>query len=259
LRLALQRWQFLTVGALEGDGLTWAGILALVLAGLGAAAALRLPAGRAAVVGAVLGIGGAEAFMAATDHWSSGRYDSVGWLFLPVLIGLGITRLWTAPRVRPLALLLLAALLVGQGLGLTRYARIGRADWDRVAEAVRRARRPGEPVLAENDWTRICLGYYLQGPDFQTRTGEDGAPLLVGAGPRRLRQLWPADRPALLVLAGIPRQQALRRWARPFPVVARFPRSQARLFRLTPEVRQRLFNSGVRAAGPARKLLQSGS
>jgi hypothetical protein len=257
-RLALQRWQFLTVGAMEGDALTWAGVLALVLAILGAAAALRSPAGRAAVVGAVLGIGGAEIFMAATDHWSSGRYDAVGWLFLPVLIGLGIARLSTPP-VRPLAVLLLAALLVGEGLGLMRYSRVGRPDWDRVADTVRQAHRPGEPVLAENEWTRICLGYYLQGPDFLKRQGEDGAPVTVGAGPRRLRQLWPADRRAVLVVAGIPRQQPLRRWARAFPVAGRFPRSQARVFLLTQEVRQRLFDSGVRAAGPARKLLGSGS
>ena len=254
-RLALQRWQFLTVGAMEGDGLTWAGILALGLALLGVAAALRSPAGRAAVVGAVLGIGGAEIFFAATDHWSSGRYDAVGWLFLPVLIGLGIARLSAVPRLRPLALLFLAALLAGEGLGLARYARVGRPDWDRVAETVRQARRPGEPVLAENEWTRICLGYYLQGPDFQKRQGEDGAPVTVGAGPRRLRQLWPADRRAVLVVAGIPRQQPLRRWARAFPVAGRSPRSQARVFLLTPEVRQRLFDSGMRAAGPARWVL----
>ncbi len=258
-RLAFQRWQFLTVGAMEGDGLTWAGVLALVLAILGTTAALRSPAGRAAVVGAVVGIAGSEAFFAATDHWSSGRYDAVGWLFLPVLTGLGIARIWTAPRIRPLAVIVLAALLMGEGLGLVRYARVGRPDWDRVAAAVRQARRPGEPLLAENEWTRICLGYYLQGPDFLHRQGEDGAPVTVGAGPRRLRQLWPADRRAVLVVAGIPRQPQLRRWARAFPVAGRFPRSRARVFLLTPEVRQRLFDSGVRAAGPARKLLGNGS
>jgi hypothetical protein len=204
------------------------------------------------VAGAVLGIAVPEAVLAAAGHWSNGRYDAAGWLFLPVLIGLGIARLGALPHSRLPAMVLLAALLLGEVSGLARYARNGRPDWDRVAETVRRLRGPGEPVFAENDWTRISLAYYLQGRDWEDRTGEDGAPVAVSGGPRLLRRLWPADRPALLVVSGFPKQLQLRRWARAFPVAARFPRCQARVFRLTPEMRQRLFDSGNRAAGPDR-------
>lgn len=247
----LGRWQFLTAGSVEGERLTWAGALALLLALAGAGWALRSPAGRAAVAGAVLGIAVPEAALAAAGHWSNGRYDAAGWLFLPVLIGLGIARLGALPHGRLPAMALLAALLVGEASGLARYARNGRPDWNRVAETVRRLRRPGEPVFAENDWTRISLAYYLQGRDWEDRTGEDGAPVAVSGGPRLLRRLWLADRSALLVVSGFPKQLQLRRWARAFPVAGRFPRCQARVFRLTPEIRRRLFDSGIRAAGPA--------
>jgi 4-amino-4-deoxy-L-arabinose transferase-like glycosyltransferase len=248
---ALIRWQFLTVGGMEGERLTWAAALALGLALVGAVAALRYRAGRAAVAGAIVGIVGVEAFYLAVDHWTRGRYNAMGWLFLPVLIGLGIARIGAFRSTRPLAAALLAALLLGELAGLARYARVGRADWDRVADAVRQIRRPGETVLTENAWTRISLAYYLQGRDFPRRTREDGAPVAVEDGPHRLRQLWPADRPALLVISSQPRYRQLRRWAQAFPVVARFPRSDARIYFLAPETRQRLFASGIKAAGPA--------
>jgi 4-amino-4-deoxy-L-arabinose transferase-like glycosyltransferase len=262
-RLLAERWEFLTVAGVEGDRLTWAGLLALALAALGLAALAVVGTGgagapeapraaaRAALLGLLVGAVGVERFLLADHHWTAGRYDAVGWLFLPPLLGAGVGLLWRRRALRPLAAAALAALLAGEVAGLARYARIGRPDWDRVARDVRRAHRPGEPVLVENDWTRISLAYYLQGRDFERRRGEELAPVEAKGGPAGLAALWPADRGAALVLAASPKRRDLRAWAWSFPLLGRYPRSmEARAHRLTPEIRQRLFASGQGAAGP---------
>jgi hypothetical protein len=150
--------------------------------------------------------------------------------------------------VAPAAAVLLAALLGGELIGLARYARRGRPDWDRLADVVRAARRPGEPVLVENEWTRISLGYYLQGRDVLRRTAGDGVPRVVEGDLDGLLRQWPADRRAILALGAYPQQRALRGWARQLPALARSRRAQARLVLLTPQLRQRLLAAGGGAA-----------
>lgn len=246
-----ERWQFLTVGGVEGDGATWAAGLALALAAVGAAAAWRKTAGRAALAGALAGTLGVEVVLLRLGHWSNGRYDMLGWLFLPVLMGVGFGVLWRWRRRwgRGVAVAVLAALTVGEAAGLARYARVGRPHWDQVAAAVRQVRRPGEPVLVENEWTRICVGYYLQGPDFQHRRREESAAAIV-RGVEALRRLWPPDRAAVLVVGGMPWRRSLRRWSWTFPQVLRVPESSTRVVLLTPEVRRELAADEGRA-GPA--------
>jgi hypothetical protein len=202
-------------------------------------------------VGLLLGTVGVELFYRAIGHWSRGRYDAIGWLFVPVLVGLGVSVLVALPSTRRLAWTGLGALVVGELAGLAAYARVGRPDWDRVGAEVQRLRRPGEPVLVENGWTLISLGYYLQGRDFLRRSHEDGAPQMVPGGPRQMRAVWAADRAAILVIAAQPHAPGLGPWARHFPVAAHFAASDARVFVLAPEIRQRLFEGGVRVAGPA--------
>ncbi len=275
LGLALQRWEFLTVAGVEGDRLSWAGGLALALAALGGlffaglgsmerrkagASTAGEPverrstgersAGRAIAGGLILGTVGVELFLLADRHWTSGRYDAVGALFLPVLIGAGVAALWRWRRGRPFAAAALAVLLLGEAAGLARYARIGRPDWDRVARDIRRVERPGEPVLAENEWTRLCLAYYLQGRDFERRLNEESAPKTVAGGPRALERLWPADRDAILVLAATPRNHALRTWAWAYPLLGRYPNSTARTHLLTAQIRAGIGRDSGHAVSP---------
>ncbi|HEV8630979.1 MAG TPA: glycosyltransferase family 39 protein [Thermoanaerobaculia bacterium] len=242
----LERAQFLTTGGIEGDAFSWAGAFALALLLVGATAALRGSRGRAALAGLLTGSVIVELVLRAARHWSNGRYDTLSAPFIGVLVGVGIARLATGwphgsrRAGRAVAAAALAALLAGEVGGLLRYARGGRPDWDRVAAAVRQARRPGEPLLVENEWTRISLGYYLQGPDFAARAGEDGAPRVLGAAPANVGALWPPERSALLVTAGYPGKAWLRRWARSATPLAHSRRSHARLVRLAPELRRQL-------------------
>jgi hypothetical protein len=248
-----RRWQFLTVGGLERDALAWGGMLALVLAALGLLVLWRRRAGWAALAGVAFGLVGVEIFMIAIDHWSRGRYNSVGGLFVPVFLGSGVAALAAGRKQwgRGAAVVLLAAFALAEIAGLVRYARSGRPEWDEIARVVRQVRRPGEPVLAENHWTRLSLVYYLVGRDFDHRPEADGAPVRVDGGPEKLRTRWPADRGAVLVLSNQPRYRELRLWARNFPLVGFFRKSGAWVYRLEPGIRQRLYTEGRGAAGPA--------
>ncbi len=102
-------------------------------------------------------------------------------------------------------------------------------------------------MLVENEWVRICLGWYLQGPGFLGRAAEDGAPR-VARGVAGVESRWPRGRGAVLVLGRQPRQRSLRRWARRFPDVVRFPRTGCRVVALDPG--RRGASPGAAAAGP---------
>ncbi len=246
------RWEVITVGMRDGDSTTWAGVALMLVACIGVSVALRSATGVAVIIGAVAGTVGVEIMLVRAGHWTSARYDLLGGLFVGVLVGMGLG--WLAElRPRPLPALVATGLLAAVAWSaLHRYAAFGRPDWDRVALAVRAMRRPGEPVFAENEWTRISLAYYLQGPDFERRRGEELAPAAVNGNAGTLALGWPPATCALLVAAGGPLSPAIEQRLVEFPKLAHFFRSdEARVYLLTPPVRQRLYDGGWREIGPA--------
>jgi len=249
---AASRWEVITVGMRDGDPLTWAGVATLALALLGAAHAARRAAGWAVIAGAVGGTAGVEAVLLRANHWSNARYDLLGALFLCCLIGIGAGRLARA-RPRPLGALIALAIAGAVGWSsLSRYAAFGRPEWDRVAAAIAALRAPGERVFTENEWTRISLAYYLQGRDFERRTGEEVAPVALRGRVGALAALWPASACAFMVAAGNPLYPEIEARLGSFPLLAHFPRSdEARVYLLTPAVRRQLGESGFAGIGPA--------
>jgi len=249
---AFDRFEDLTVGG-GGPVPAWAGGVALALAGIGLLWALRRPAGRVAVAGFLAGTVGVEVLLAAGHHWSSLRYDIVGWPFLMMILGLGVAALGGPPggRRSALGLAALAVLAASQLAGIFQYY-LGREDWRRVAEAVVAARRPEEPAFALNQSTRICLLYYLDTLAGRSPAAEDPPWFAsVDGSAERLAELWPADRCALLVAQSWGRQGRIVHLARSFPELAAYPATFARLFLLTPQGRDELFRSGRSALGPA--------
>ena len=230
-----ERWQALTVGnGTSGSG--WGSALALLLVLLGSIRAVRTAVGRAVLVAALCGTVGVDLLLLYADHWSSDRYNLVGWLFLAVLAGMGaglLVRLRGGRAVTAAALLFLA---FAQALGIVRDYHC-RQDWRRVAEAVDELWRPGEPVLALNQSTRIPLLYYLR----ELRSPAAAAVSSVDGSHRRLAQLWPGDRCALLVLRNRGRSGRVIPLTQDADELVRYPASGARLRLLTPCFRERLF------------------
>ena len=234
--LAASLWQFLTVGASEGQPLSWGGALAIILFGGGAVLARSDRWGRAALVGAIVGAGAPILVMMWHPHWESGRYHLVGWPFIVILISLGIAGLWSrAGNVAGTAVLVLwgATLLAG----LHSFDEHRGPHWDRVAAAVRWLHHPGQRILAENGWVRLCLGYYLYGSHFDEVPPADGGPIDVQSDPAAVLHQWPSGDSVLLVTGGFPTSESFVREAGRFELVAQFPGSDdARIFVLAPEV-----------------------
>ncbi len=231
-----QRWQFLSLAAREGDGLTWGGTLMAVLVILGAASVWRQCSGRAVLLAALVGTVGVELALLGANHWSNGRYNLMAWPFLLILTAAGCDLLRTLGR-RPIAGVVIGLAVVGAHLqAIGDYQRIGRPSWDRMAEVIRLVRRADEKVFTENLPGRISLGYYLDRRTAAPRTD----PITVDGDISRLARLWPPDRSCLLVIGRHPASPRLRRLAARFPMLVEYY-STGSLYRLTPEIRSKLF------------------
>lgn len=243
LRLLLDRWQFLTCAAREGDRFDGAGALVLAVVAVGAWTAARSRAGRGVLVGVLTGSVVWELVLLAVNHWSDARYDMVAWPFLAVLVGLGLSTLFGVARgivgVTVCGVFVLVLLHA-----VDTYQRIGRPSWDRFAEVVRLVRQPDEPLLVENDHLAVVLRHYLGSdePRLVPRVASTGNDLVAA---------WPADRAAVVVLGRSPRSEALWRALAQVPWVVEYFNT-ARLYRIPPQVRERLYEGGMTALGRGR-------
>ena len=247
----VERWQDLTVGSgTSASG--WGGAVALLLVLLGSARAVRTAAGRAVLVAALCGTVGVDLLLLHANHWTNPRYNLIGWLFLAVLAGMGAGLLARLPGGRATTAMTAAVLLLlvcAQAPGIVRDHHL-RHDWRRIAEAVDELWRPGEPVLTLNRSTNTLLLYYLR--ELHSPAAAALAP--VGGSHRRLAELWPGDRCALLVLRRGGRTGRVVGLTQDAGELAQYPASGARLRLLTPQFRERLFRQrgdGERSLGRA--------
>jgi len=177
----------------------------------------------------------------------------IGWLFLAVLAGMGAGLLARLPGGRAVTAAVLLLLVCAQAPGIVRDHHL-RQDWRRIAEAVDELWRPGEPVLALNQSTRIPLLYYLRELDSPAAAALSS----VDGSHRRLAQLWPGDRCALLVLRSRGRTGRVVQLTQGAEELAWYPASAgARLRLLTPRFRERLFRTRGRARSLGRATPQA--
>jgi hypothetical protein len=225
-----ERWQFLTIAGREGEALHIGAVLWLLLCGIGAMLAVKMPRARLVVAGALVGTLGVEAGLAAVHHWSNGRYDLVAWPFLIAVAALGITAPALAPapgiswRRLAVAILLTGLAVATEVQGLAQYYRAGRPHWDQVAAFVQSRRRDHVTVFVSNEWTRVCLDYYL-----------DDRPVSLNGSLLRLQEATQDGMPHLVVLGGYPRFKALQTAMRKrkYPLLARFGSTGVRVFETT--------------------------
>jgi hypothetical protein len=199
LKLVARRWQFLTVAVNEGDPLTWLGVTLAVFGAVGVVVAIRHRTGRAVLIPAVVMLFISEAAMVFFDHFSRGRYNTALWPFLVILVAVGVERcgrLVRSPIVRVAAGVVLVTAMLVQVDG---YHRRGRPRWDRMVEAVEQLRRPGEPVLTENTWGRMCVEHYM-----------GGSVESLDRKPERLLMRLDSEDSVLLLTAGYPRSREIR-------------------------------------------------
>lgn len=255
----IERWHELTFGT-DSHVLGWTGLLALVLVGFGVWRAARSAEGRTVLVGAVSGTVGVEILLQRSGHWSEARYMLIGWLFLAVLLGLGLADI--CRRIRALSLrpalrlevqiVALGAFVLASATGIVwDYAH--RSDWLWAARVIVASARRGEPVFALNASTEISLGHYLgRAIEESPRRPRPVLPLISLDGSfRRLGENWPANRSAILVRRGHGRGAEVIRAIRSGQLIAQDEPTKVKIWLLSPAERNRAFPAS--AGSPPRR------
>jgi len=229
----------------DGQPLGRKGPFFLLLVAAGMLLAARRSRMRFLAIWAVGGLVAIEILGRLHPHFDVSRRFLPAGLAIPALAALPLAALASRPRLRSIAAILVAAVLVLDARSLAVYFREGRADWRTLSDFLRRESPASERVFTENQYSQLCVAFYLVGPDWLYEAGKRGREVLNLDGEVvRLTWSWKPDERAWLVLAGEPRHAELRGWASMFPTLP-FPRAEGTdLRRLDPQLRERAFAPG---------------
>lgn len=229
----------------DGQPLGRKGPFYLLLVAIGILTAIRRPRLRFLAVWSIAGILTIELLGRLHPHFDTSKHFLPAGLAFPALAALPIAALGSRRRLRPVVAALLAAVLFFDLRSLAVYFREGRADWRTLADFLRRETPASERVFTENQYSQLCVAFYLVGPGWLAQGGRRGREVLNLDGEVvRLTWSWKPGERSWLVLAGEPRHPELRRWAAMFPLRP-FPKAEGSLLaRLDPELRERAFAPG---------------
>ena len=224
---------FFAFGAGDGDALSVTALpyLACVLFGL-ALALRRKPLRFLAVWLLAISIA-VEVLERTRPHIYVTRHYLTGGVAIPLLAAVGLAAI--ARWRRSLAVGLAVGFVLCDLASLRVYYREGRPDWRQLARYLR-TQPPVERVFTENQYTALCVAFYVVGPDYLYRRGHTRPEVLTLEGDARsLAWSWTPGTTAWLVTAGGGRRYpAFREWATAFPGVE-FPRAEgATVRRLDP-------------------------
>ncbi len=157
------RWNALTVGPWEGIQPNAACVVLLLVFIAGVVLLIRSRRNRWLVLA---GLGSWlvwEGSLAAVGHWSDARYGLTLWFLIP--LGIGAAAAWVIEKMNEKVIAKAAVFIVVSVLlfpGTLRYLHEGRPHWDVIAEATKSCSTPDEPIIVANEWTRVCLSWYLE-------------------------------------------------------------------------------------------------
>jgi hypothetical protein len=213
----------------------------LLLAAGGAWVAVRSPRARFLVVWSLGGFAAIECLGQLHPHYDTPQHFLPAGAAIPPLAAVALIGLRRRPSSLVIPALALALILALDGRYLAAYFQDGRADWRPLARFLR-SRPKQERIFTENQYSELCLAFYVEGPEWAYRRGRLGRDIWNLEGEVvRLTWSWKPGTIAWLVLAGEPRHASLRDWAKIFPSQD-FPGAEgAILYRLDPALRDRVF------------------
>lgn len=233
---------FFAFAPADGSPLGFPGLIFLGLAGAGLTMALRRSGLRFLAVWSVGGLAAIEILSQLHPHYDAERRFLPAGIAITTLAALPLARMFESRMGRAAAALLLITLLFFDARGLTKYFREGRPDWRTLASFLRREAKPSEKIFSENQYTQLCLGFYMRTHDRGERAARDDIPVLNLDGEIvRLTWSWEPGTRAWLVLAGEPPRERLRLWAEPFPAFELPAAEGAQVRRLEPALRAPAF------------------
>jgi hypothetical protein len=232
---------FLAFAHSDGDPFDWGTAIWSALVVFGAAIALGRRGLRFFLVWSIGGIALIEVLGRVHPHWYASRRFLPAGLVLPFLVAISLTRLGRKRSGAFAAALTLVLFLALDAKGLGLYFRDGRADWRPLGRFLR-GRPKSERIFTENQYSELCVAFYVEGPEWLYRGGRLGRDVWNLDGEIvRLSWSWMPGTTAWLVLAGEPVHEPVRRWAATFSATP-FPTAEgAVLHRLDPALRDRVF------------------
>ena len=174
-----ERWSrilsFFSFAPDDGQPLGRKGPLFLVLVAAGLVIASRRSKLRFLVVWAVGGFLAIEILGRLHPHYDVSRRFLPAGLAFPALAAIALAALASRPRLRVVAAALVALVIVFDLRSLAVYFREGRADWRTLADYLRSTAAPAERVFTENQYSQMCVAFYLVGPELALTKAESAA------------------------------------------------------------------------------------
>lgn len=233
----------LTVSAFADDIRARAVFAMLVFAVIGAMALWRRERRHALIVIAMtlLPIAFAVVTLRLFGHWFAARYVSAGLIGFVLLVAAGIVAVSTIARAaRDMLALLIVLAIARETVPAARTEPFRKLDWRAIAATLRENAKPGDAVLAAEEWSEVSLRYYL------------GDAMKVIGTPRveLAEMLIERHQATWLVSAGYSSDGSVRSWVCRYPVVMTSALEDFRLHFLgsTNELLQRATTPTLRAA-----------
>ncbi|HEX9303999.1 MAG TPA: glycosyltransferase family 39 protein, partial [Thermoanaerobaculia bacterium] len=148
----------------DGQPLGRKGPLYLLLVAAGIVIAWRRPKLRFLGAWSLGGFLAVEVLGHLHPHFYVSRRFLPAGLAFPALAALPLAALASKPRLGPVAAALVAAVLFFDLRSLAVYFREGRADWRTLTDFLRRESPARERVFTENQYSQLCVAFYLVGP-----------------------------------------------------------------------------------------------
>ena len=199
----------LTVSArgLEGHELTIAFLF--LFAAIGAVALWRRDKRAAAIVLGVtlLPIVCALASLAVINHWFAIRYVSPALIGFVVLAAVGMTSI----RL-PWIGVLVAAVIAADTWTAARHEPFEKLDWRAIGAALERHVQPGDAIVTAEQWSDVCLRYYLRHLPPRVR--------IANVNSVTLAEMFANAQPSWFVSAGEADPTPVRDWICRYPLLA---------------------------------------
>jgi mannosyltransferase len=223
--------QSFSVGAVDIATVHRAAYIAAALALIGAAVLIHRDRVRGVIVTgmALLPIAVSLAALWKLRHWYAVRYVATALPAYLLLAAVGITailRLILRRRAAiaiPIAALLAAGFIVREGWASATTEPYRKLNWRVIAATIHEHAHPRDAVVTTNDWSYVCLDFYLRRLPPRVRL------ISAGESASRAASVVAHNEPVWIVSAGFHRPGDVGDWSCHYPVVLASPLEGFRL------------------------------
>jgi len=230
-RFFIRLLQSFSVSALDGTSVRRAAYVVAALALIGAIALLRRDRVRGEIVVgmAVLPVAVSLLALWRLRHWYAVRYVATALPAYLLLAAIGISAVLQlilrrrAAIAIPIIAIIAAAFIVREGWPAARTEPYRKLNWRVIAATIHEHAHAHDTVLTTNDWSYVCLDFYLRRLPPRVRL------LSAGESSTRAASVAAHNTPLWIVSAGFHRPGDIGDWSCQFPVVLASPLESFRL------------------------------